>query len=97
MERREFFKNIGNLGALSAGAAALSVFSQQAHTYQQKHRSQQSRPLIFPRRVLSAAHPGPSFPAFQGPGKGINWAMKRIGEADKAVEDKLTRCMKNAV
>jgi hypothetical protein len=30
MERRQFFKNIGNLGALSAGAAALSVFSQQA-------------------------------------------------------------------
>ena len=31
MERRQFFKNIGNLGALSAGAAALSVFSQQAN------------------------------------------------------------------
>ena len=30
MKRREFFKNIGNLGALSAGAAALSAFSQQA-------------------------------------------------------------------
>ena len=31
MKRRQFFKNIGNLGALSAGAAALSVFSQQAN------------------------------------------------------------------
>ena len=31
MKRREFFKNIGNLGALSAGAAALSAFSQQAN------------------------------------------------------------------
>ena len=34
---------------------------------------------------------------FQGPDKAINWAKKRVGEAVKAVEDKLKRCMKNAV
>ena len=34
MERRQFFKNIGNLGALSASAATLGLLSEKAHADQ---------------------------------------------------------------
>ena len=30
MKRRDFFKNVGNLGALSAGYTALSLFAEDA-------------------------------------------------------------------